>query len=172
MGHVLPAGDGGESVIPHLSGSWQHTDDPGEPHTGKPRLSVTDLEAAILTAMVRGSSVIEIGTGLGVSTRALASSAAAVHTVDIDPWVHETIWPYLPDNVITHETVESLPATDAVFIDGDHTTFATAQDIELAHRKARRLILCHDASHEMVAAAFDDKWTIIPTEHGIGVRWL
>lgn len=159
-------------MIPHESGSWTHTDDPGEPHTGKPRLSVTDIEAAILTAMVRGLSVVEIGTGLGVSTRALAQAAKTVHTVDVDPWVHETIWPYLPDNVTTHESIDSVPAVDAVFIDGDHSTSATAADIETAHRIARRLIICHDASHPMVAAAFDDKWHIIPTAHGIGIRWI
>ena len=159
-------------MLRHESGSWSHPDDPGEPSTGHPRLSVTDLEASILAAFVAGWTVLEIGTGLGVSTRALASTAKQVHTVDIDPWVHETIWPYLPDNVVTHESPDKVDRVFAVFIDGDHSTAQTARDIVTAQRCSPNVILCHDANYDEVRKAFDDGWHIIPTEHGIGVRWI
>ena len=149
------------------SGSYRHPDDPGEPSTGDPRLSVTDLEAAILMVLVDGLMVLEIGTGLGVSTRALAASAAVVHTVDVDPWVQATIWPGLPDNVICHESVATVPAVDAAFIDGDHSEDATRRDLESTDA---RLVIVHDANSPTVKAALGDGWRIIPTTHGLAVR--
>lgn len=157
------------------SGSWRRDDDPGEPSTGKPRLSVTDLEASILSALVHNLTVVEIGTGLGVSTKALARTANRVHTVDIDPWVHSDVWPTLPPNVIRHKDTSKLPAVvDAMFIDGDHSTAATAADIAEAMARSMLLILIHDVKYPSVRQALPepDKWLILPTEHGIGVRWL
>lgn len=157
------------------SGSQCHPDDPGEPSTGKPRLSVTDQEAAILTALCHRMTVAEIGTGLGVSTTALARSATIVHTVDVDPWVQSTVWPTLPANVKRHTTTDALPrVVDAMFIDGDHTTAATGDDLAAAHHRATSLIVMHDVNYDTVrrAIADPDAWTFIPTTHGIGVKWL
>lgn len=155
--------------------SYRHPEDPGEPSTGDPRLSVTDLEADILAAFVAGRHVLEIGTGLGVSTRALASSAESVHTIDIDPWVRETIWPDLPPNV----TCGDLPRREfeAVFIDGDHSSEAVERDITLAMRVAASgaVVLAHDTGSDAVRKpllAACDRWRFIPTTHGIGVLWL
>ena len=102
------------------NGSYRHLDDPGEPTTGDPRLSVTDEEAAILSVLAHGRTVVEFGTGLGVSTRALAQTAQLVCTVDVDEWVQDTIWPDLPVNVVCHVDRSELPTqADMVFIAGD-----------------------------------------------------
>lgn len=151
------------------SGSYFRPDDPGEPSTGAPRLSVTDLEAAILAELVAGLTVLEIGTGLGVSTTAMAATARRVFTVDVDEWVQETIWPHLPTNVMPCKDVRSVAFVDAAFIDGDHSTEATARDIADAKRAGAELILVHDARATPVSDAFDDGWRVIPTTHGIGV---
>ena len=148
-------------------------DDPGEPSTGEPRLPVDDLEAWILAAFAAGRRVLEIGTGLGVSTRALAASAAEVYTVDIDPWVHGEIWPHLPANV---RCFASLPPGefDAIFIDGDHSPEAVERDIATARMVAApgAVILAHDTNAPNVwkhLGAGD--WRLIPTLYGIGVLW-
>lgn len=156
----------------HETGSYVHDDDPGEPSTGNPRLSVTDAEATILMGLVAGKSVLEIGTGLGVSTRAMAETATTVHTFDIDPWVREVIWPDLPKNVVTHRTSLSMPRCQVAFIDGDHTAEATDRDLIVAYAKARELIVVHDALHPMVADVLGDSWDVIETEHGLAVKRL
>lgn len=153
---------------PTESGSWRHPDDPGEPSTGDPRLSVTELEAAVLGALCADRSVVEIGTGLGVSTRAIAEWASSVVTVDVDPWVQETIWPALPSLVVTSPLLPVGQVFDVCFIDGDHSTEQTAADIEWALDNAR-LVLVHDVRYPNVAAAMGHGWVMIPTEHGIGV---
>lgn len=158
------------------SGSYTHPDDPGEPSTGKPRVSITDMEASILTAFVAGRDVLEIGTGLGVSTRALAASAASVSTVDIDEWVQVNIWPTLPGNVTG---VRSLPRGPfgAVFIDGDHSTEAVARDLRTALSVAGpgAVVLAHDTAYPSVRQGLSevhpDGWAFIHTTHGIGVLW-
>jgi hypothetical protein len=160
------------NLVAHSTGSFSHPDDPGEPSTGHPRLSITPLEGEILAAVVDGLIVAEFGTGLGVSTRALASSASKVYTVDIDEWVQNTIWPDLPDNVETCVDRADLPKVDVVFIDGDHTEEGTARDVEHAMRIASRLIVMHDTSAPTVRAACDDEWLFIGTTHGLGVRYL
>ncbi len=48
-----------------------------------------------IEALVRGLDVLEIGTGLGVSTEWMARTAHSVVTVDIDPWVWKHVFPYL-----------------------------------------------------------------------------
>lgn len=152
----------------HESGSYIHPDDPGEPSTGHPRLSVTDLEAAILAVLVDGLTVLEIGTGLGVSTRAMASTARVVHTVDIDPWVWENIWPFLPENVVTHRTIDSVPLVDAAFIDGDHNPAAVVRDLADARSCSPSLIIAHD--YEATKDQLGDGWRVIPTTHTLGVK--
>lgn len=157
------------------TGSYRHPGDPGEPGVGLARLSVTDLEAAILAAFVAGRVVLEIGTGLGVSTRGMASSAAHVVTVDPDPWVQRTIWPDLPANVTTAAAVPDDTLFSAVFIDGYHTTPSVAKDMALALTAAApgAVILAHDMNHPSVRNGLGaGAWRRIPTEHGIGVLWL
>lgn len=147
--------------------------DPGEPTTGEPRVAVDHVEADILAAFVVGRRVLEIGTGLGVSTRALAGSAAEVYTIDIDPWVHEHIWPGLPSNV---RGVESLPFGEfgAIFIDGDHSPAAVEHDIVTARMVAGpgAVILAHDTNAPNVHKHLGPgNWRFIPTIHGLGVLW-
>lgn len=170
-----PGLDGTVSApAPHMEltrdGSYRHPADPGEPSTGQPRLSVTDQEAAILGVIVRNLSVVEIGTGLGVSTRALAAKARKVYTIDVDEWVQETIWPKLPGNVIPSPFLPVGQLFDVCFIDGDHSTEATATDIAWAVQNAR-VVLLHDVNYPSVRKAMDEHWFIIPTTHGIGVRY-
>ena len=160
------------NLIPHSTGSYVHGDDPGEPTTGEPRLSVTEVEGDMLAVLAAGRSVLEFGTGLGVSTRALARTARKVYTVDIDEWVQETIWPTLPDNVSTCDDRDRLPIVDMVFIDGDHTEEGTAADVAAAMRLASEVIVMHDTSAPTVRSACDDEWLFIGTTHGLGVRWL
>jgi hypothetical protein len=163
------------SLIPQENGSYRHPDDPGEPTTGDPRLSVTDLEADILAALVAGHDVLEIGTGLGVSTRAMAATACSVTTLDVDEWVHATIWPTLPDNVTgARSTAELLGTYGAVFIDADHSTEAVARDLELALKVCEcGVILAHDTGSKHVRDGLRaaDGWHWIGTTHGIGVLW-
>jgi predicted O-methyltransferase YrrM len=159
--------------IEHLDGgSIRRTDDPGEPTTGKPRISIADDEIAILTEAARGQIVLEIGTGLGVSTRAMATTAHAVITVDPDPWVAETIAPTFPDNILHVPTLDDIPATvvfTMAFIDGDHSTESTERDIlQCVYRLpvGARLYI-HDAKYPNVAAALIGDWKHIPTTHGL-----
>lgn len=162
------------SLILDGSGSYRHPDDPGEPTTDRPRLSVTDLEASILAAFVWGLDVLEIGTGLGVSTRALASTARSVTTIDVDPWVHETIWPTLPANVKCVSELEPFLPFDAAFIDGDHSTEAVLRDVATAecHVIVSGFLLAHDTNYDSVIAGLGDGWHFMRTTHGIGIRWV
>jgi predicted O-methyltransferase YrrM len=159
------------TALNKVGGSYAHPDDPGEPTTGVPRLSVTDAEAAILAERVAGLHVLEVGTGLGVSTRAMAATAATVHTVDIDPWVIENIWPDLPDNVDRTTAVPQRGGFGAVFIDGDHSTEATLRDIGVALSLLGPdgFVLVHDANYPKVRKAIPDDAEILDTEHGIAV---
>lgn len=162
------------------NGSYVHTEDPGEPSTGKPRLSITDEEAAIVADFCFGErTVMEIGTGLGVSTKAIAAVAETVFTVDIDPWVQENIWPTLPDNVYgISEVYTHGRIIDVAFIDGDHSTEATRHDIERVLpilRPGTGVLLLHDVNYPNVRKAIRDNiehWEILPTTHGIGVYRL
>lgn len=157
-------------MIPHPKGGWVRQDDPGEPQTGVGRISISELEAGILAAVAADRTVIEIGTGLGVSTRALASTARSVTTVDIDPWVHETIWPDLPDHV---ERLRSLPADgqwDVAFIDGDHNRLAVRTDLRWCYPRVH-VIVAHDTNHQAVRAECDrvGPFVYLRTEHGLGL---
>jgi predicted O-methyltransferase YrrM len=160
--------------IEHLNGgSIRRTDDPGEPTTGKPRISIADDEIDILTEAARGQIVLEIGTGLGVSTRAMAVSAQTVITVDPDPWVAETIAPTFPDDVLHIATLDDIPTTvvfTMAFIDGDHSTESTNRDILAAWERVMvgGRIYVHDAKYPNVAAALTGYgWKHIPTTHGL-----
>lgn len=156
---------------------YSHHADPGEPTTGKPRLSISDNEAEILSALAAGKVVLEIGTGLGVSTRALARHAFMVDTVDPDAWVHQTIVPELirdHPNVLAVDNRKLLaPPYDLIFIDGSHDTSDVTNDIMFAENLlgAGGLIVCHDARYSNVRAALThDDWRFIETEHVLAWR--
>lgn len=166
-------------LSPEQHGGWIGIGDPGEPSTHKPRVSVTAGECAILSSLAAGRKVLEIGTGLGVSTRALARWARSVVTVDIDPWVAEKVVPTFADMPHVqfianrhHELAGYEP--EMVFIDADHSTTATTEDIEYALLLKPRLIAVHDANYDNVRAALQplDAWLILDTAHGIAVRAL
>lgn len=167
-------------VLDADTGSYRHPGDPGEPSTGNPRLSVTDDEATLLAELVDGLDVLEIGTGLGVSTRALASSAKSVVTVDPDPWVQATVWPALPMNVAGFRQIpgrtmgdEWSTTFDAVFIDADHTTEAVRSDLAAAFAVVRPggVVIAHDTAYRHVRDGLGDldAWQFIDTVHGLGI---
>lgn len=165
------------SLQPHHTGSFEHPDDPGEPTTGDPRLSVTALEGQILGALVAGRMVLEIGTGLGVSTAAMAATAKHVATYDIDAWVHDTIWPDLPDNVVGVKSLDDVGRTfGAVFIDGDHSAEAVDCDLGVAieHSDVGSVIIAHDTASPVVreGLAAASGWHWVDTTHGLGVLWV
>jgi predicted O-methyltransferase YrrM len=156
------------------NGSYVCDDDPGEPGTGEPRISITDEEGKLLGFLCAGKRVLEIGTGLGVSTDFLACHAAKVVTVDVDPWVHTNIWPGLHKAVqcvAERDEVEGI--FDVVFIDARHTTRDTRHDIQYARAKCPKgLIIVHDARIEAVHKAFDGDWHVIPTTHGVALQYV
>jgi hypothetical protein len=160
----------------HPSGSYSHDGDPGEPSTGAPRLSVTAEEASILTALFHNMTAVEFGTGLGVSTRAIAASASRLYTVDVDPWVRSEVWPTLPSNVVRCADRDKLPkAVDGAFIDADHSAEAKAEDVKCSLERAMLLLVVHDWNSGHVsdgAQSVTDGWLHIPTTHGLGVKWL
>lgn len=122
------------------------------------RESVTAEESSILSVLARGRHVVEIGTGLGVSTHALAATARSVYTVDPDPWVAANI--VLPENVTLYSSladVPDIPWPELVFVDGAHDKASVLVDAEWAHRRATRetLVLFHDWSQTGVREAID-----------------
>lgn len=154
-------------------GSYTHPDDPGEPATKSPRISVTDDEAELLAYFADGKTVLEIGTGLGVSTRALARHATMVDTLDTDPWVRQHVWPILlelPVNFLV-ERHDPMGIYEMVFIDGEHKTVDTREDIAYACTAcARGMIVVHDTNMDTVKDALVGyDWHHIPTYHGMGI---
>lgn len=123
--------------------------------------------------------VLEIGTGLGVSTRALARYAHFVMTVDIDLWVQATIFPQLQKGNDRLQCMHSRPYSasiipDLVFIDGDHSSEAVRGDIEYARQAVRGggLIVLHDAKSLRVREAILEllpERMDLETEHGLCV---
>lgn len=160
-------------LVPQSNGSYMHPADPGEPSTGDPRVSITDLEADLLAALVVGRDVLEIGTGLGVSTRALARTAKTVVTVDVDEWVHDTIWPTLPANVVPSPVVPTGKLFEAAFIDGDHSTEAVAADWLAVAPLVRSggIVLAHDTNSKHVRDGLPQGFMFVPTTHGVGILW-
>lgn len=141
-------------------GSFTHPDDPGEYGTA-PRISVTGEEAELLARLACGKRVLEIGTGLGISTTALASSALHVTTLDTSPWVHSTIFPSLRSARITccvdrTEAAAGIPY-DLIFIDGHHGSDEVLADIEysLPLLCSKGLLVLHDHRQESVRNAIE-----------------
>jgi precorrin-6B methylase 2 len=157
-------------------GAYIREDDPGESgyKTTAPRGSVTDGECALLGALCRGQFVLEIGTGLGVSTRAIAATALRVDTVDPDPWVQSAIVPSFSEENIRAFTEVPGGQYDVAFIDGNHSEESVLSDIRAAAERLHRggLLILHDTHLEGVFSACS-KFGIVPfdvqTELHIGL---
>ena len=161
------------------NGSQKCADDPGEPTTGKPRISITREEGQLLAWLARDKRVLEIGTGLGISTEWMWMAPASwLDTVDIDPWVHTNIHSqYAGKGAIRcYKNRDALPKPkpyDMVFIDASHTTHETLADIAFAESVCTRgVIAVHDAKIPEVAAALYGDFGIVPTTHGIGLKFI
>jgi hypothetical protein len=150
--------------------------DPGEPG-GDQRWSVNDNEARLLSELFRNLKVLEIGTGLGVSTRKIAETARAVITVDVDKWVADNVAPDLPSNVRFVSDVNTIQVTlDAAFLDGYHGYESTMQNIKDARRIVKKggLIVLHDLYMRTVYNAIIDSHLEsieIRTFAGMTVAW-
>jgi Predicted O-methyltransferase len=93
------------------------------------RSSIEMREGLILAGWAQGARVLEIGTGLGVSTVCLAHEATEVVTVDPDPWVRSALC--LPSHVLQLECFEQVQGPfDFAFIDGLHDRASVTQDIQ------------------------------------------
>lgn len=94
-----------------------------------PRGSISPEEGRILSSHTTGKRVLEIGTGLGVSTYFLSLNAAFVDTVDPDPWVRSGVIKFR-SNVFQKATLaECVGPYDFAFIDGMHDTESVVADI-------------------------------------------
>jgi predicted O-methyltransferase YrrM len=117
-------------------GESRSPQDPGEIGYGSgapSRVSVDVEECRILAALAMGRTVIEIGTGLGVSTRAMAATALSIVTVDIDPWVIENVYPELSElGIVCLEAVPGGCRFDFAFIDGNHRPDSVKRDAHIA----------------------------------------
>lgn len=151
----------------HTLGNYTHPGDPGEPTTGKPRVSVTDDECRVLAWLAQERDVLEIGTGLGVSTRALASTCDHLCTVDPDPWVTENVVPHLDYLKVWYEPAiceEWAGRTFGLaFIDGDHSEDAVLRDIQsvLPLLRPGGLVVLHDTNLDGVRRAAESFGTLV-----------
>lgn len=153
-------------------GGWRCNLDPGEPTTGRKRISIAEEECRLLSILATKRNVLEIGTGLGVSTCALAATAAHVTTIDPDPWVREQIAPDLPNNVTATTCLEQSGMYDLAFIDGDHSLAAVQHDVSAAFQMvtANGLIVAHDSHDPTVRRALGDGWYFVGTTFGLAIR--
>lgn len=165
-------------ILPSPINGYYSPQDKGEPGREQPRLSISDQEGRIISELVRGLNVIEIGTGLGVSTKWLASKAQHVYTCDIDPWVQENIWPTLPTNVECSSTLVNIyiEKADAAFIDGRHEYAFVMADIATVKElvKPGGLLIFHDLYLPDVIRALSDsaiEFMHIQSGGGIAVAW-
>ena len=163
------------NLVPAANG-YVCTTDPGEPGLNVPRWSVSDGEARFVAELCKGLDVLEIGTGLGVSTRAIAKLAHWVHTVDVDPWVKENV--ELPDNCTFYSDIEDVPeGLGASFIDGRHSKSYCLKDIKSSQRivKEGGLFIFHDAKMDAVRAAVIESGIsecfLVLTPAGLVVGW-
>jgi hypothetical protein len=161
-------------------GSYFCPQDPGEkvrgPHNGNKRRSITEKECLILQKYFCGfGSVLEIGTGLGISTQAISEVVDSLVTVDVDPWVWGTIWPSIKkDNVLfaSSASVVSSAKFDGIFVDGCHTKEAVVEDCESVRSLTDNLIIFHDAKIQDVADALDQvfgSFELVDTACGLGI---
>lgn len=156
---------------------WYCKDDPGEPNWNAPRLSINDMEARFISELFSGKLVLEIGTGLGVSTRAIAKNAMWVYTVDIDPWVKDIVAPTLPKNVTFFSDVTEVQLVECAFIDGYHEYNQCRKDIQQCRKTVQKggMMVFHDLAMGAIRSALVDEGlenTIqVLTHAGIGVCW-
>jgi hypothetical protein len=169
-----------------------HPSDPGEPQHGIPRIGIAHDEESILRLLSFGKRVLEIGTGLGYSTRALIDGGAlTLHTVDVDPWVGREIVPVIRDHwwhvnankpgsefCFFDDPAKIEHGYDLAFIDGDHSFAAARVDTVRSINAVRHggLILFHDWVHtgdtvrrgveSVVGAGYCH---YLPTTYGIGL---
>ena len=104
---------------------------------GQVHSPVCPEQAEVLAGLAKGKRVLEIGTGSGVSTRAMAKTAIHVATFDVSQRVRDMVWPTLPKNVMPydrrHEGLQQGgTGFGLVFIDGDHSYPAVVADINEA----------------------------------------
>lgn len=164
-------------LVPSDVNGYLCPNDPGEPVLNAPRLSINDTEGRLLSALVRGLDVLEIGTGLGVSAEWMARTAHSVVTVDVDPWVWEHVFPYLSSKIIPLKDANTLiEGYDACFIDGLHTREQCGKDIITARKYTKRggLIVFHDLYIEPVRMALLDsglRYLHVQTKAGMAVAW-
>lgn len=157
--------------------AYYRPDDPGEPGYNHRicRQSVTAEEGQVLAERVRGRRVLEIGTGLGISTVWMAETAEIVYTYDIDEWVRATTYKHLAQiaNVVCLTSLLDCPNVNAGFIDGFHTRAQVLRDTAAVLDRLARpgFILYHDACWPGVREALDElgPWELIQTSRGIGV---
>lgn len=128
-------------------------------------MSVTDDECRVLAWLAQGRCVLEIGTGLGVSTRAMAETAFGMLTIDPDPWVAENL-SWLPLNVAHRARLEEWAGQvdfDMAFIDGDHEEEAVLRDIQSVLPLLRRggPVVLHDTNLEGVRRAAESFGTLV-----------
>ena len=152
--------------------------DPGEPGRNQPRWSVNDVEARIIGELCRGLNVLEIGTGLGISSKAIAQKANSLHTVDIDPWVIKNIHPELIKlgNVITWSEMPMHGEANALFLDGFHEYNQVKKDIAAVRPLLVKgaIMIFHDLYIDGVYRGIIDSGLTplhIQTTAGIGVCW-
>ena len=160
-------------------GGYFETSDPGEEgYPGKPpRGGIDDSEGRILSILSRGKKVLEIGTGLGISTKYLAQTAASVDTVDPDPWVKSDVSPKLPENVCFHETIPQGSRYDLIFLDGNHAAASVVSDFEacrpLLHETS--IVVFHDLFLETVREGIErlriELDLILETPFRLGIYW-
>lgn len=117
-------------------------------------------ELQLMAAFVKGKRVLEIGTGLGVSTRAMLATCAYLTSVDTDPWVKEAVVPGLGedfrDKFFFYDALPPLGGEgyDVVFVDGHHSEEAVKADVEYAMESMNLggLLLIHDLHLAEVAS--------------------
>ena len=117
-------------------GRYWSPDDPLRwPNGGvRKRWSVTEQEAKVLSLLAHGRKVLEVGTGLGISARAMVLTARSVTTIDPDPWIQESV--ELPGVLMLADWPdERVNKYDMIFIDGDHEAKAVQADLTEARKR-------------------------------------
>lgn len=135
---------------PGQDAQYQATEDPRRSE----RSSVTLQEGLILAEWADCKRVLEIGTGLGISTVCLADTAIEVVTVDPDEWVHRSLT--LPPNVVRLSSIDQVEGEfDMAFIDGLHDIESVRQDIVrcLGFVRPGGTIAFHDVCQSEVSSA-------------------
>ena len=115
---------------------WTLVGDPGpsDSGTGPIRYSVSQHQLHVLQMLGMGLDCLEVGTGCGVSTEALATSARRVATFDVDDSVVSLVVPHLPSHVRffdrrTNPLQMAGAGFELVFLDGLHDTKSVIRDI-------------------------------------------